>query len=595
MRASRRRSVLLAAALGATLAGAGTLRAQVIDSVPGRVDTTKTRDSVDLFEQRQADVLVRVPILPRLGAEGPRPSASRAVFTRDSIDWSGAATVGDLLARVPGVYLWRGGGIGRPELPSFGGRGAASVEYSLDGLAYLPLGPDSVSVDPALLPLGLVERVEVERWPGQLRVFLHTRRHDRLAARSTIVLGAGPRSLTMYQGAIERRFLSGFGFGGAAEYLKSPAATGSFQNTQIWGYTSFVRTEGFGVELQYVGASPDRDAFADVGFAGERFEGRRSDLLARVFIGKGSEGTPRADLIAARSAFDSAGIDQSLSQLGGALTLRGATWSARAAAFRQSRWTSIDGNASLAWSPATLLTVAAEGAYRRHDGSRSTAWMGFRGGIGLPAGLSISGSARNGRLVAAPAIASSSEQSLSEAEGVVSWDLRRASAFASYSRTKSFAPPSFQAYPGIPLIAPSGRTDWLTVGGRLAPLSWISVQGWWSDPRKGTPDGLPPRHYSATATIRSKFLRRFPSGAFDLKLELGVEGWDTGILGRDAGDVPVTVPAATFVRSLAQVQLQSFSVFFESRNLAGRATGYVPGFRIPRYAGFFGLRWGFHN
>ena len=595
MPSSGRRWSALAVATLAPIVRAETASAQVIDSLPRPADTSAARDSADEFERQQADILVRVPTMPRLAAEGPRPVSSRVVFTRDSIDWAGAATVGDLLARVPGVYLWRGGGIGRPELPNFAGRGAASVEYSLDGVPYLPLGPDSVSVDPALLPLGLVERVEIERWAGQLRVALHTRRHDRLAARSHIVLGAGARSLTMYQGAIERRFLSGFGFGGGAEYLKSPASTGQYQNTQIWGYTSFVRSDRFGLELQYLGASPDRDAFSEGGVIGERHEGRRSDLLARAFIGRGTGGTPRADLVAARSAFDSAGIDQSVSQLGGALSLRAATWSARAAAFRQSRWTSLDGSAALSWSPATFLTLAADGVYRQHDGARSSRWVGLRGGLVLPARLSLSASARSGQQVAAPSLPASIEQSVSEAEGTVSWDIGPIGAFAGYARTKSFAPPVFQAYPAIPLIAPSGRTDWVTVGGRLAPVSWFSIQGWLSDPRNGSPDGLPPKHYSATATIRSKFLRRFPSGAFDLKLELGVEGWDAGVLGRGAAGELVTVPSATFVRGMAQVQLQAFSAFVESRNMAGRATGYVPGFSIPRYTGFFGVRWGFNN
>ena len=579
----------------AALLRVGTASAQVIDSLPRRADTAAARDSADAFQRQQADILVRVPVMPRLAADGPRPAASRVVFTRDSIDWAGAATVGDLLGRVPGVYLWRGGGIGRPELPNFAGRGGASIEYLLDGVPYLPLGPDSVSVDPALLPLGLVERIEVERWPGQLRVSLHSRRHDRLAARSHILLGAGPRSLTMYQGAIERRFLSGFGFGGGAEYLKSPASTGQYQNTQIWGYTSFVRSERFGLELQYLGATPDRDAFSEAGELGERHEGRRSDILARAFFGRGGGRAPRVDVVAGRSAFDSAGIDQSVTQLGAALSLRSATWAVRAGAFRQSRWTSLDGNAALSWTPASLLTVAGEGAYRRHDGDRTSRWLGLRAGLSLPAGLSLSASARRGQLVAAPAVATSAEQTLSEADGLVSWDLRRVSAFVGYSRTKSFAPPAFQPYSSISVIAPSGRTNWLTIGGRVAPVSWFSVHGWVSDPRSGAPDGLPPKHYMASATIRSKFLRRFPSGAFDLKLELGVEGWDSGVLGRSADGAPVSVPSATFVRGMAQLQLQSFSLFIESRNMAGRAAGYVPGFRIPRYTGFFGVRWGFNN
>jgi len=242
-----------------------------------------------------------------------------------------------------------------------------------------------------------------------------------------------------------------------------------------------------------------------------------------------------------------------------------------------------------------VLTLAGEGVYRRHEGDRNARWVGLRAGLGLPGGLYLSGAARTGEDVAAPSLAASPVQDIAEAEGTVGWKLPWIEVEAGYARTRSFAPPAFQPYPAIVAIAPSGRSDWLTLSGRLAPVGWFSVRGWYADPRNGTPDGSPPRHYLAAAAIRSKFLRRFPSGAFDIKLELGIEGWEAGVLGQDAGGFPVVLPAARHVRSLVQVQLESFSVFWESRNLGNEPNGYVPGFRVPRYNGFFGIRWGFSD
>ena len=46
-------------------------------------------------------------------------------------------------------------------------------------------------------------------------------------------------------------------------------------------------------------------------------------------------------------------------------------------------------------------------------------------------------------------------------------------------------------------------------------------------------------------------------------------------------------PAARFVRSLVRLQIDSFSLFWESRNLGNSAEGYVPGYRVPRYSGLF--------
>ena len=108
-----------------------------------------------------------MPVLPPLAPPGPRPPLTRIVFTRDSIEWVNAATVGDLLAQVPGVYLWRGGYIGRPEPVNFQGRGRhlgrvlSSTACPTSRRAWT-----ASAVDPALFSISFLDRVEVERWPG---------------------------------------------------------------------------------------------------------------------------------------------------------------------------------------------------------------------------------------------------------------------------------------------------------------------------------------------------------------------------------------------------------------------------------------------
>ena len=51
----------------------------------------------------------------------------------------------DVLTKVPGVFLLRGGWAGRPELPAYQAHGGNSVEYLLDGVPYLPMGQDSLA------------------------------------------------------------------------------------------------------------------------------------------------------------------------------------------------------------------------------------------------------------------------------------------------------------------------------------------------------------------------------------------------------------------------------------------------------------------
>jgi len=128
-----------------------------------RAEYEDTVDNTARYLQALEQQEVRVPVLQALAAPGPRPALTRLVFTRDSIEWLSGATVGDLLAQVPGVYLWRGGYIGRPEPVAFQGRGGTSAEYYLDGVPYVAAGVDSVAVDPALFSISFLDRYTCSR------------------------------------------------------------------------------------------------------------------------------------------------------------------------------------------------------------------------------------------------------------------------------------------------------------------------------------------------------------------------------------------------------------------------------------------------
>ena len=570
--------------------------------MPGVGAPDQPEDSVEEWRQLQEDARTPVASIPRLDVPGPLPSGSRMVFTRDSIDWSGALTVSDLVAQVPGAWLWRAGGVGRPEPVAYAGRGSASVEYLVDGLPYLALGPDSVSTDPATLPLELFSRVEVERWPGQLRVHLFTRSHDRLAAKSNILLSAGPSSYKQYGAALERRSRGGLGFGAGLDYREAPppsGSTGQYKGTHLWGQVSYVPAPNSGVVLQYLSSSLDRDLFSDGAITGERIEGRRGEVMLRGFVGNaaGAAGQGvRFDLLAQRSGFDSMGVDQSVWRAGGGLTWRSARTSARVLGLWANRWTPLDLQAGASIAPAPLVTLSVDGRYQAHDGERSSRWIGGRAGIGLPGGASVFGSARLGQAVAAPAVLASPEQDVSEAEVGLLWDRDWIGVEGRISRTGAFVPLAYQEIPLVTTLADVPATTWVSVGGRLKPLDWISFRGWYSQPSGSTaPGGAPARHWTLTGTIRTKFLRTFRSGAFDLKLEAGYEGWRAGVLGFDALGGPVTVNEAHYLRTRVQVAIESFSIFWESRNVLDETENPVPGFRIPQYSGAFGVRWGFTN
>jgi hypothetical protein len=548
---------------------------------------------------------VRAPVLPQLGPAGPRPALTRLVFTRDSIEWLSGATLGDLLAQVPGVYLWRGGYTGRPEPVDFQGRGATSAEYFLDGVPYVAEGVDSVGVDPALLSISFLDRVEVERWPGLLRVHLFTRRHDRLAPRSRVAIARGDRDFARYEGDLERRFPSGIGFAIAADYLNSPTASGSsssYSNTQAWVQGGYIPSNRFGVQYQLIRSRPKRRAYtiSDVtpnDTIGAGFSARRTDAEFRLTLRSRDDGTgPGIDLIYARSAFDGAGLDQQTNQIGGYASLvRLPTLSVTASGFHRTRWTPLDLRAGLGWTPVAPFTASAEGVLQHHFGGRSSRYVSLAAGLEPVRGFALTGTARLGDQVAAPAILADTAQELRDFELQAAWNRARVGLQASYSRTSAFSPFGYAEFLFIPTLAASPEIEWLTLSARIAPVSWLTLQSWFSDPRSGTADGVPPTHSLTTATIRSKFLRKFPSGIFDLKLQLGMEAWGRGTIGRDLSGAPINLRGATFFKSLVEVQLQSFTIYWDRGNLSASKLTYVPGFRLPNYGSNFGVRWEFLN
>ena len=267
-------------------------------------------------------------------------------------------------------------------------------------------------------------------------------------------------------------------------------------------------------------------------------------------------------------------------------------------AFNRSRWTPWDLSASAGWAPTAWVSAAVDAGYQTHDLDRNSRWVGLRGGFQLPLGFELTGTLRTGSVVAAPAVLKDSAQDFTDWQALLGWQRKWIGLELGYGRTDAFRPFAYQTYlPTVDSLAPSARTEWVTVNWRLTPLQWLTLDGWYSNPRGATPDGLPPTHSLSSATIRSKFLRSFPSGIFDFKLQGTMESWGDGVIGRDATGAPIALKGATFFRSLLEIQLDRFIIYWDRVNLRATQQTYVPGFEIPRLGAgsSFGVRWEFSN
>ena len=610
-------SIFLAA--GALPAGAQVLPDTVrADSL--RPDTT---DYTALFLKSQQESRRLVPIAPRIGAGALLPANSRIVFDRDSILWFGAETVGDLLTRIPGVYLLRGGWLGRPELPNFQAHGAGSVEYVVDGIPYLPIGADSLAVDPSQFPLGLMDRMEIERLPGQLRVLLFTRRNDRSAPYSRIGIASGDLRIERYQGQLEKRTARGLGFGLGFDHLGVPVESGfgGYSNTQVMIRLDYVPSERAGFEARLWQSNPDREALLAAGdtVSAPRW-GRRRDLTARAFFaGSGGMGA-RADFLISRTQWVDEIIPgdsipevspegdttwtvdkyhRGVTQAGAVLGYRARAASMDGSVFWRSTWTPLELRLRAGVSPIRWFTLSAEGVMQRHEGERSSRWIAARGGLTLPLGLSASGVWRYGDKVFHPALAADTAQRLEDRGVTVAWKSALADLEWSFTTNSQFTPAGYAQYPEIAFISPNTqltRSNWMTVAARVSPRQWLSVSGWYSNPVQSVPEGQPPKHALVAATIQSKFLPTFRSGIFNLKLQVSMERWGAGVLGQTVDSLPITVPATTYYRGYIGLQIGSFMAYYDRYNMQGTDNvHHVPGLPIPGFASTFAVRWEFAN
>jgi hypothetical protein len=565
----------------------------------------RAREFAERFVAERNKGDVRLAVVPLATPAGPVPAGGRIVFMRDSVEWMQAQTLGDLIAQVPGTYLWRGGWLGAPELPNFRARGAGSVEYLLDGLPYVALGRDSVAVDPILLPLSMFDRVEIEQWPALLRVHLVTRRSDRLAARSLIGLGRGTNSLTRFLAQLETRRRSGLVFSVLADYYNSGEVPDVsldgdyYRNTALLVQLGYVPDARKGVVAQLLRNGPRRLSPSGSEDAPDAVDARRNDYLVRGFLRSRDDGLGRsADVFIGLSQWNGEDDDirQSVGHVGASVGLKTPTSSLGATAAWRSRWTPLDVRATASWTPSARVAVRAEGAYQLHSESRSATWVGAQASAGLAGPLGVQGSVRAGSILLTPAIADAEPQTVLDVQGAVTWESRLLGAQAGLARTDAFLPTAFPTFQtDVATIAPVPGLTWLTVRGRVTPFNWLSVQGWYETPLGATPEGQPIDHLVGEAEFRSKFLRQFRSGVFDMRFSIGWERWGTGILGSSADGVPLQQVPQNFFRFRGQVAIQSFTVFFERYNLANQVTGYVPGRRMFGNSTIFGVRWGFMN
>ncbi|PYP21473.1 MAG: hypothetical protein DMD53_07030 [Gemmatimonadetes bacterium] len=592
-------------ALAGSAAGAEVAAAQV-DTTTRRAPTaardTAVRDTTRRDTTAARDTAPR--LLPAFAAPlpaGPMPRGRRYSFPIDSLVFTNVRTLSDLLAHVPGVYVARGGYYGQAEYVMYGGRGPAGVEIYWDGVPYLPLGRDSVYVDPARIPLAPLERVDVVVLPAQLRVYLVSARRESTVPTSEIRILSGEASNQGYRGAFAKRWRSGLGLSLAADWNTidgfSSSATTAFRDVDLWLKVEYVPTPRAGASYQILSSDWHRDA----GVLTDEVRQRRRDGIFRLFLTQRADGLgPRLQLTLATATVqrDTAVTKRSLSQ---GIVEVGNTWRRGHAELAvrlrdEPRPWQLEGRVS--WIPVRRITLDADARHAAYVGGRHGSALHLGAGVELPLGFSARGDVALTNDLQAPTLAADFTQNATALAGAVRWDRRWVTLEVGAVRRDPFAPLGRPAaLQNVGSLSPSLQTDYLTVSASLRPLPGLQLAGWYFHPRIAYGNDFePPHHARVSLTFASKFWRVYKSGVFTLRGEIAAESWSTGTAGRDVtGAAPLLLPGATFMETNVEMQIVGVTIFWMIRNNNLMRASYVPGLDYPRRPQLYGVRWVFTN
>ena len=564
------------------------------DTTQAKSDSTKPdttgRDTIPVF----------LPVMPADVPAGPLPPGTRWIFTADSLILSNIYTLSDLLGHIPGVYVARGGWYGAPEIVVYGGHGAMGLELYWDGVPWLPLGRDSVWLDPARVPLGPVERVEVVMLPTTLRVYLVSARQRSTEPLTEVRISTGVAAIAQYQGVFAKRFRSGMGLSLVADYRNldgfGSSSTTNFNSVDIYLKGQYVRSPRWGAEYQIVSTVWDRGS----GQLVDRQKSQRGGNMLRLFAAQRADGLGarvEATLARAKVSHDSLVPDRSLTQ--GILDVSETRAHASAGVTLRLQGTArpFQIEARSAWQPFPLLTVSADArrAYygNRGHGNRAHASAALQ----LPLGLSLRGEVSRIEDFQAPFVQIDSFQRATDLAGYVQWDRRPITVQAGTVVTDSFRPRGF--YGSIKPVASLGavpHSRYVSLYVSLRPVPSLQISGWYYDPLVGGGDFQPPTHGRLSVTFASKFWRVYKSGVLTLRGEVAAESWSRSNLGgRDSTGGQLQLGPATFVDTNIELRIGSLTAYWMVRNYNIMRGSYVSGLGYPKALQFYGVQWFFHN
>lgn len=617
-RCARSAAVLLAALAWSVTAAAqeppDTL--QVPDSLQVPADSVPELE--DLFpDSVSADTIFHN--LPAIDAHVP-PGFATGVWQWDriAIMASGANTIAELVAEVPGVIALWGGDYGTPLAISAFGQGGGGYRVFRDGFELYPL--DGGVVDLQRVGLGGIQRVRLDRSLGAMKIELWSHRYDDGRPFSVVEAGTGDLDTNTFRGI----FADPTTFGGSIAVAIERADTRGVGPTEGGNRTgSWVRYQlhagdGAGVAVDYrrMGSQTRVEEYAS--------SATRTDLTVRgrwrVVDGVVAEAyTGSSSLDVDATTVEHANFGGSRSQHGARLGLeRGAVWATGAFRLFEGDLPGNSADVSAGLADARVGGVSGGFARTSWDGG-STSSGTLRGWVGPFAGLTLFGGLEGGTFggrsgavqdelsdVDPPFIRLPSTDTITV--GVADRrTMRLGGSVALLGATFAGAILRVDSDVQLPLgtdlddgsvsVLGADRTGFEGLASLPMPLDGLALVGSyqrWDEPGPY----LPQQIYRAYFDYHKVHM---DSGNLELWWELGVRGNDPMSVfvaddGQGGGPGLALVPFYQDWFARIQVRIVTMRLFFGWDNFTlRRDLQTFPERRLPYARSFFGLRWDMWN
>jgi len=545
------------------------------------------------------------PVMPTLGpAPGPLPAANRYVFDADALRWSGAQTLGELLARIPGVYLVRAGWFGQAETVSYAGQGARSIELDWDGFVLDPIGADSAGFDTGRFDIGLLRRVEVEVLPTVLRVHLISDVQTVRRARTEASFATGDAATNSYRLRYLNRWRNGAGLSVGASFLGSegpPPASASVSQLQLFGKLTWLVGDRTGIEVLFDAASISREALTRTlggGTPVAGIDGHRNDLFVRAFTASRPDGMGlRLDAVLGSSSYGdtSRTSDSTAGQASLTAGYRAERWSVESWGRMRDGRDQADLGARAAWSPLRLLTLTGSAGRRTFLGSHSFREAALGAEFRPLDWVALHGDLRSRRLDDSLFTAADTAESPADWRAGIGITRRLFDLDVSFGHQGALTAPAFGWFRAQVPNAGAEATGTMELSWQLRLRPWLSLGGWVRNPSSRRIPFDPPTHSITALTFRSAFLPKFRRNVFDLMFRLQMEGWGRGVAGFDSTGAAIPLPGHVIFDFHVQFRLVGALIYWTMRNTQREYYSSIPGFDMPRSLQRFGIRWEFAN